>query len=326
METQQAATPSDAAPQSLEDRIFAKAGIEPEPQPEPEPQADQPQADEPQAEAEPVAEPQDDSIDFDLLHNGDTKKVTSKAELKRLAQMGYDYDHNIGRAKEEYRKAQSMAQAVQAQQVLQPQILEALAEAKSYEKSLKEFANLDWQKETQTDPIGAFQKRMQYDQLQSGFQAALQKAQYIGAQFQQAGSFVDKTRAELEASRLREAVPEWRDDAVRQKEGKEVIQTLQSRYGFTPEEIQGMERSGILFDHRFVRLMRDSWKYQQASNLKGNRVPQGLPPAKPQARQAPRSDANATADIKRALHQPNISKGQRKAAEDLLIARKFGIK
>lgn len=36
--------------------------------------------------------PDDDSIDFDIIHLGKSKKIKSKEELRRLAQKGFDYD------------------------------------------------------------------------------------------------------------------------------------------------------------------------------------------------------------------------------------------
>jgi hypothetical protein len=322
MSEQQVTTPPDVTP-SLEDRLFAHTGIQTE---EPAPQAQEATPAPEHVEEVVSEEPAPEDFDFELTHNGELKRIKSKDELRQLAQKGYDYEHNIVRAKDEYRKAQSMAQAVQAQQQLQPQILDALAEAKAYEGRLKQYANVDWVRETETDPIGAFQKRAQYDQIASAYSAAMQKAQGIYQHFQQAQTFVDRSRAELESNKLKDAVPEWKDDTVRQKEGREILQTMQKDYGFSPEEIQALDRMGFLYDHRMIRAFRDAWKYRQASDPKNRKSPQGLPSAKPQARGQPRSETQSLADVKRGLHQPNISTSQRKALQDEMIARKFKIK
>jgi hypothetical protein len=83
----------------------------------------------------------------------------------------------------------------------------------------------------------------------------------------------------------------------------------------------------LFYDHRVLSILRDAYKYRQATANAPKRKGQlqGLPQtAKPGAKPPPRSSAQQTGDIKRALKQTTDA-GDRKRLQDELIARKFGI-
>ena len=328
MEQQQATTPAEVAPEpSLDDKILGHFGFG-ETESAPKEPAAQPAQEPTEAEEEvtiPDEVPQEPTgFELELKHNGELKKLTSKEEAVRLAQQGYDYEFKMSRLREDAQRVQTMAQAAQARAAMQAQALDALAEAKSYERQLKPYANVDWAQAAQANPQEAFQARMQFDALVSGYNQAMHKAQQLEQPMAQAQQALDQNQIALEMQKLTERIPEWKDSAKKDQDAKAIMDTMQKSYGFHPQELNGP----LLNDHRVVAILRDAWKYREALQAKAKRgPPQGLPQvAKPGASIPPRSDAQKTGDFKRALKQPNISPSQRKAVQEAWIAQKFGLK
>lgn len=328
----QTATPSDAAPvaesSSLEDRILSKlGGVDATPEASPQ-ETSQPQGDseEVQIEDENPQQVVDTVEDFEMVHNGQSLKV-SREKAKEYAQKGYDYDFKMQRVNGEYEKVKSMAGAIQARESMNAQALDAMAEIKAIEKQLAPYVNVDWAQYGNSDPVLAYQHRLQYEALRDGYQQAVGKVNDALQKAQQASQKIDHEQIALEKTRVLEKIPQWRDPAVAQKESGEIIQGLQKDYGLTAQELQ--HNAWLLNDHRVLALMRDAYKYRQAvSTQKAKKGQlQGLPQvSKPGARQDAPSAMQNVANIKRGLHQPNVSKEQRKVLTDNLIAAKFGIK
>ena len=327
MEVQPAATPTDAAPEapkSLDDRIASVFGLD---EPEQAEEAPEETPSEEVTEGEPEVEVQEDAdtapvADFEIKHNGEIKRVPT-AEAQRLAQMGYDYEFKMQRVQMDAQRVQAMAQAAQARAAIQAQALDALAEAKSIERQLQSFANVDWDSENQHDPVGASQKWMQFSRLRDSYNYAQQKVNELQQPYQQATQHVDANWAALQEQKLLDRIPEWKDGTKRQAESRAVVQTMGKDYGFTQEELNGP----LMYDHRVVALLYDAHRYRQAAaNAKSRKGQlQGLPQvAKPGAKPAPRSAAQSLGDVKRALRQTTDS-GDRKRLQDEMIARKFRI-
>lgn len=326
MQEQQTATPPEAAPEnpSLDDKILAKFGLS-EPEEKAAPEEETPSTEE-ALETEEVEVTEEETPepvgDFELKHNGQVKKVPI-TEAQRLAQMGYDYEFKMQRVHQDAQRVQAMAQAAQARAAIQAQALDALAEAKSYERQLQHFANVDWVSESTADPVGAFQKRAHYDQLVNGYQAAYQRVQELQGNFQQTQQHIDQNWVALQEQKLLDRIPEWKDQTKRQGDSKAILETVAKEYGFAPEELRGP----LLYDARVVSLLRDAWKYREAVSGSKARKGQlkGLPSARPGAKPPPRSKHQELGDIKRGLRQVQ-SREARKALEDELIVRKFGLK
>jgi hypothetical protein len=333
---QPAATPVDAAPEqgqaqprSLDDRILDAFGLgEPEESQETEEATPAPEGDdgEPEVEIPPEDVPQEPVGDFtlDLVHNGQKQTVKSREEAQRLAQMGYDYEFRMQRVHQDAQRVKAMDAAIQARASIQAQALDAMAEAKSYERALSQYANVDWDAENQHDPVGASQKWMQYSRLRDAYGAAQGRIQQLAQPYQQAAQQVDANWAALQEQKLLDRIPEWKDSNKRGQEGQAILQTLAKDYGFAQEELGGP----LFYDHRVLSILRDAYKYRQATTNAPKRKGQlqGLPQtARPGAKPPPRSQAQSVGDVKRALSQTKDS-GHRKVLTDELIARKFGLK
>jgi hypothetical protein len=329
MEVQQAATPTDAvkpeAPLSLDDKIMAKFGLGDEPEAAEEAPEETPSEEVTEGEPEVII-PEDESsepvADFEIKHNGEIKKVPV-TEAQRLAQMGYDYEFKMQRVHQDAQRVKAMDAAIQARASIQAQALDVLAEAKSYERQLQQFANVDWDALDANDPVGTGKLWRQYSQLRDAYGAAQGRIQQLQQPYQQAAQQVDANWAALQEQKLLDRIPEWKDSNKRGQEGQAILHTLAKDYGFAQEELGGP----LFYDHRVLSILRDAYKYRQATANAPKRKGQlqGLPQtAKPGAKPPPRSSAQQTGDIKRALKQTTDA-GDRKRLQDELIARKFGI-
>ena len=329
MDQQQTATPTDAVKpegQSLDERIMAKFGLNDEPEAVEEAPEETPSEGATEGEPEVVIPeediPQEPVGEFELKHNGEIKKVPV-AEAQRLAQMGYDYEFKMQRVQQDAQRVKAMEAAIQARAHIQAQALDAMAEAKSYERALSQYANVDWDAENANDPVGASQKWMQFSRLRDAYGMAQQRIQQLAQPYQQAAQQVDANWAALQEQKLLDRIPEWKDGSKRGQEGQAILETLAKDYGFAQEELGGP----LFYDHRVLSILRDAWKYRQAaSNAKSRKGQiQGLPQvARPGAKPQPRTQAQSVGDVKRALKQVKDT-GSRKALTDELIARKFGI-
>lgn len=334
MPEQQVATPAEATSpepdsQSFDDKLLAKFGIGETEQPEPQPAATPATQETTEGEeAEPIIEgdepPPEPVGEFELKHNGELKKVPM-SEAQRLAQMGYDYEFKMQRVNADAAQVKGMAQAIQARAAMQAQTFDAMVEVKAIENQLAAFANIDWVAEANgQDPIGAFQKRMQHDNLVQAWHQASAKVQQLQQPIQQASQHIDAAQVALEGQKLTERIPEWKDPSRREKESTAILQAMVKDFGFAQNEIGGP----LLNDHRVVAVLRDAWKYRQAiANQKANKGQlQGLPKvATPGAKPLQKSQSQSLGDVKRGLAQVKTKEGRR-ALEDELIARKFGLK
>lgn len=326
MDQQQATTPPEVAPGApsepadLDARIAKKFGLD-QPEEAPQEPEDTPSEGEgePNAEVEPEAEPE---FDWDIKHNGEIKKVSSKDEATRLMQQGFDYEFKMQRVGNDAQRVQAWAHAVQAQAAMQAQAFDALVVVRSIEQQLEAYNNVDWAQESNTDPIGAFQKRMQYDRLVSGHNQAAQRAQALMQPLSQASQQIDENRLALERGKLLDRHPEWKDETRFNKDREGMYGALLRDFGFSKEEISGP----LLSDHRVISLIRSAWKHELANaNVKAGKGNQGTPKTlQPGVKPAARSKSQEMGDIKKALRQTNDPRA-RKDLEDALVAKKFGL-
>lgn len=330
MQEQVATTPTEVAPeQSLDEKIAAKFGMnetessEPDEQEAPPAeQSEESEGDEPEVPVEEEVAPEVQApAELELKHKGQIRKV-SQEEAINLAQKGFDYEQNMAALKADRQQLAQAAQALEAQRQFASQSIEHIAEAKAFERALGEFANVDWIKESTDDPIGAFQKRQKYDSLVAGYNAAVARAQQAQQQYSQARGVVDQQVIAAEQKAIVEAVPQWKDQKVYEREWPEINKLAAGV--LKPETMAALE-AVILQDHGVSVLLRDAWKYRQAvaqAKAKGKQVLPGVP--KPGA-PAPRlTKAEAVKEGLKQVHQAKDPK-RREALLDEVIAKKFGL-
>jgi hypothetical protein len=114
---------------------------------------------------------------------------------------------------------------------------------------------VDWEKLRDEDPHAYLMQREQFrereakrETLRGEFQRV--QNEQMEAQRRNLGQYVAD-----QSQKLFDKIPEWRDDKLRSKEGREINEFLISQ-GFAPDEI------GQLYDHRYVMIARDAMRYR----------------------------------------------------------------
>lgn len=124
-----------------------------------------------------------------------------------------------------------------------------------------EFANVDWQRLQQDDPIEFNSKYIQWQQHNARLsQLADAIAQHRQEQTEAQKQHLEKLRAD-EQKRIVEAIPSWSDKAAKEREWGEIVETAKE-YGFTEDNVNEV------FDHRVIKLLRDAKEYQKLQKAK----------------------------------------------------------
>lgn len=108
----------------------------------------------------------------------------------------------------------------------------------------------DWQKLAEEDPMGWQLQKMEWDKQQS-------ERQQLQRQYQHQQEHHRQQVIQQEAQKLVEKIPEWKDEAVYQKDFEGIAKVATGVYGYTPEEIES------LIDHRAYAVLRDAMLYRQ---------------------------------------------------------------
>lgn len=288
---------------SIEDRFAAVIMGEPKPVAKAEP--NEPPA-EPEAEATEEAQsldqaptpddiqdevtPQPSQGDLEVIHNGQPVKIPA-TKVAELARQGFDYTQKTQALAEERRAVQAMRQAVQAQTQLHPVYMEAVADARSYEKALQSFSGVNWAQRATDDPIGYTQERARFDSLKDGYQKAVEQVQAVGSQLMQLETQSRQELLRSEFSKAVNAVPAWRD-ANKFKSDTTAMREYLTELGYTSDEI------GNVVDHRHLQILRDAVAYRALVKAKANtnkKVATAPPVAKPGTTQT-RQEVNAQAE------------------------------
>lgn len=141
---------------------------------------------------------------------------------------------------------------------------EILEQRNRYEQGLAEVTKrlqeataeeMDWKSLKETDPVAYAVQREEYREKQE----TLQRAQAEQMQINQGKM---QQHLALEQEKLLQAIPEWQDAKVAQKEKTDVV-TYAKRFGFSDQELQNAS------DHRAINVLRKAMLYDQ---LAGNKV------------------------------------------------------
>ena len=304
---------------SVEDRIAEKlfgpeeATETPQEEPDDTPEeqdeeSDEPEGDEPEEESEEEPEEETEEVFEEIEHQGQVKKLT-KAELKELAQKGFDYTQKTQEVAKQRQALEAQEAAFVQQATLQAQVMDKFGTAKALESQLAQYESIQWDALAQQDPVQYMQLDRQYRTLQGQHQAAVQEIQSAWGQADQIRQ-ARQQQALYEASqKLMEILPEWRNPERATKEKAEVMQYL-SKAGYSPEEI------GQATDPRAIAVALKAAKYDALMAKKGqtDKRVQNLPkPVKPGAASTKADrQAQSDSDYRRGLAKAKT--GQQKAA------------
>lgn len=292
-------------PESVLDRIIQNHYAEPEEAPseepedtgesEPELEDSESVGDEQPAEDEEavIEEPAEEFEEIEW--NGQQKKLT-KAELKELAQKGFDYTQKTQEVASQRKAMEAQQQAFIQQATYQAQVMEQYGVVKALEAQLQQYQSVLTDELAQADPVRYMQLDRQARQLQANHQQAVQQMQNAWSQAQTINE-ERRQQALYEASqKLLDILPEWRNPDRASKERAKVTEFL-SRSGYSPEEI------GQASDPRAIAVALKAAKYDELMAQRGQKKVQNLPkPVKPGvAATKEQRQAQSDAEYKREL-------------------------
>jgi hypothetical protein len=212
------------------------------------------------AELEEDDEPGDgDEETYEVKVEGQVHKV-SLEELKK----GYGLEASFTR------KSQKLAED---RRTVDSEMQETRKQREEYAKALEtveaELEKLsgdepDWDALLEKNPTDYVRQKRAWDKLQSKREIVRKERETVAQEATAEQKKQLSRYAEAQGVKLLEALPEWRDEKVAEKEQAELVAFLQS------QEYSDTEINGIM-DHRLVLMIRDAMKYRQRT-ARGKKV------------------------------------------------------
>lgn len=234
-----------------------------EPEIEEEEVAEEPQTEEAEPETEEVEEEATEEEKPEELEEitweGETKKLT-KAEVKELAQKGFDYTQKTQQLAEARRNFEAEAQAVKQSIALQNQQIEAITEIKSIDGQLAQFKDVNWHALAESDPVQYLKLNQTFRDLKETREAKVQEFHQKTQHSQQLNQQMMAETIKREQAKLAEILPAFQGEKGKEARAK-VVEYLKTA-GFTPEEI------GNVTDARTVKLAWEAAQWRSLQNAK----------------------------------------------------------
>ncbi len=298
--------------QSFDDKLAAKLGLA-----EPAPEKEAPPAEE--ATAEGALAPDDlpaedvDPDEFEITHNGKPVKL-SKEEAKKQAQLGYDYTQKTQALAEERKALETTKAALQAKAQITPQVIDAAANVRYFERALQQWQNHDWGKQAQEDPMGYIGTRAQFDQLKEGYQQSVYQFNQASQAVQQVEEAITTAEVQQALSVVHEKAPDLRDP---QKYTAEIgrIRGYLTEMGIPAAE-QDRMKDPVLF-----LIARDAMRYRQAVKAKAERQNPASPSLRPGPAPVRQSADTQKAEIVKQLHQAKDPARKKELFDKALAAK-----
>lgn len=195
-----------------------------------------------------------DSIAADTKIDGEEGRVPLSKLLK-----SYQLEGHLNRKSMELTEAKkAFEQEAQTRKQQFDEGLEQLRQSLTLGNQLLqgEYAQIDWASLEKSDPVQYLSLRTKFEdrqrQLLQGFQFLQQED---GKQKEQQAVEFDKYR-EDQRKKLSNAIPEWTDSKLKEKEKSLMKEYLKHRE-YSDEE------AGNIFDHRLVLVVRDAARYRE---------------------------------------------------------------
>ena len=251
---------------------------------------------EPEAEEETPEETEEEAPKAEelevIIHNGVERQLT-KAELKEYAQQGFDATQKWQAAAERQRYLDERESAIQYKEKFSAQFTDQIAQVKAVESQLAQWKGVNWTELAQTDPMQYLSLHHQYQEAKEAHQTQLQTLSQLQQQAQQTAAEQQAQRLQREAQAMRQAIPEWKDQARANAEMTELKQWL-ANTGFGEQEIASVA------DHRQVAIARKAMLYDKLMSQGKQKVAAAPPPtAKPGSTAKPNADGKKLRDALR---------------------------
>lgn len=237
-------------------------------------------------------------------------------EVVALAQQGLDYTKKTQEVAEQRKAVETMQEQLKAQeqqfmeqQQLNSLLIEDVAKITSLDQQLSQYANVDWQKLTDSDFVEAQKHYMAYNQLQqdrnnlvSQFEAKRQEALT-----KHQSALAERIKKGKEV--LSKEIPNWSPETT-----QEVV-TTGKEYGFTDDELNA------IVDPRHVKVLYDAmqWRKLKSKNpVVKKKVASAKPVVKPGTKD-PKTSVNSNAKkIREQLRRSGSSELASKLIEQMI--------
>jgi hypothetical protein len=279
----------------------APVQVETKPQvPEPDEPVDEGEPLEPEA---PETEEQEPDLELDaeqedappetwkIKHEGREVELT-RDQLIEHAQQGFDYQRKAQVAVESTRATHEILKGLQSLQTAAPQLVQELASVRSIQAEMQNWQNVNWvQLAQQVDGQTYNSYRAYYDGLQQRFQQA-------SATYQQKAKAMDDAQAraidqltDVEARKLPDLVPEFRNPEKAARVSKDIEQYLLKRGvpEFLVKDLRFASVIAVAYDGLRYQQMRA--KQSTQSSVANKQLRNAPPLTKPQASQSRQASA-----------------------------------
>ena len=260
--------PEEETPESEE----AQPTEEEESQPEQEDESFEEESEEEEVEE---SEDTDEEAEEDLLYavtvNGEEQEVSLDELMKGYSRQS-DYTRKTQEVSEQRKEFDTMKQQmageyqqIQAERQHYVQNLQSLMEGSM--AGLDQFAEVNWELLKETDPIEFVTKKEEFRDAQEKVQR-LQQEQHVAHQRSTAQAQQEHRQVLAEeGAALVKALPEWGDDAKKQKMADN-LRSYGMENGFTKEELDS------LVDHRSVLVLLKAQQYDklQKSDVRSKKL------------------------------------------------------
>jgi hypothetical protein len=220
----------------------------------------------------------------------DGQEGTAKLQdLIKSYQLQGHVDAKVRQVAEQERQVVERVQQYESFAQSKFQELEALSHA-AQQMLVGDYASINWDQEFENDPVGAPRRQYEFQKRQGQVQQFLQHVNY---QKQQVGQALQQHQAmELarESQRLAQLVPEWSDTKVREAEGAQMREWLQTK-GVSPRSINSLTDAGLVAALRAGMLAEKSAPTAAAVEKKVRTAPKLVRPGKGTDASERRSDS-----------------------------------
>ena len=276
--------PIQEEPQEVEEEQLVEEEVvdEAEEPTDVEEEVEETEEDEPETEDDVEEDSEEQTLETVKLKVNGEELEKPLDEIVALAQQGLDYTKKTQEVAEQRKQLESLEQQLKTQEQqfaeqaqLNNLLIEDVAKITALDQQLSQYANVDWQKLTDSDFVEAQKQYMAYNQLQQNRNDAVSqfeaKRQNALAKHQE--SLAERIKKGKET--LAKEIPNWSPETT------QAVVTTGKEYGFTDDELNA------IVDPRHVKVLHDAMQWRKSQNKKPlvkKKVASAKPVVKPGAK------------------------------------------
>lgn len=235
------------------------------------------EADDQSDEAQQTDEDQPAGDDFEeIVYNGESKRLT-KAELRELAQKGFDYTQKTQSIAQERDLVRREREAVAFQARAAQELAIYKARVDMIDAELQQIAQVDTVALARSNRDALHELEAREKQLEKLRAANVQGYNLTNQRINEQARQVQEERKAREISRLVEKMPELADGNKAEAFNRDAHRLLADAYGVSAKDVNNVLN---LTDHRTFQMLKDLMEYRRikTSAPKGRPITNAPPP------------------------------------------------